>query len=270
MARSPSDAIAHAAQDGAQAIRDDSADGLRRRVAALEDEKQKLQQLVEYRSMFLSRLAHELRTPLTAILGFSEILISQERLSETQRGFCERIQNSAQQLQLTLNQLSDLARLEGGRSELRREEFSLVDLLRESCQALTRQAKKQDVRLSYEPPSDLPLIVSDRVKLGQVVYNFIAYAIARSPEAARVTIAAKEETLGFRIRIEDEGEVVADPARLETDLTRGRAGCSELGLAIAKQNVGLLGASLRIQNRPPRGLQISILLPAIAPDKPTR
>src|SRR2546425_322023 len=270
MARSPSNAVDHAAENDAQVIDDASANGLKQRVATLEEEKQKLEQLVEYRSRFLSRLAHELRTPLTSILGFSEILLSQESLTETQRGFCERIQNSAHQLQLTLNQLADLSRLESGQSKLRREEFSLDDLLRESCQALARQAKKQDVRLSCEAPSDLPLIVSDRIKLGQVVYNFLGYAIARSPEAAQVTAAAKEEARGFRIRIEDEGEVVADPARFEMDLARGRAGCSELGLAIAKQNVDLLGASLKIQNRPSRGLQISIFLPAVAPDTPAR
>ncbi len=271
MARSRSNAVAHAPENDAQ-VNDDAAsmDGLRQRVATLEEEKQKLQQLVEYRSMFLSRLAHELRTPLTSILGFSEILISQERLTETQRGFCERIQNSAQQLQLTLNQLADLARLESGRSKLQTEEFSLDGLLRESCAALARQAKKQDVRLSYDARAELPPIVSDRIKLGQVVYNFIAFAIARSPEAAPVAIAGKEEARGFQIRIEDEGEAIADPARLEMDFARGRAGCSELGLAIAKQNIDLLGASLKIQNRPSRGLQISIFLPAVAPDTPTR
>jgi two-component system sensor histidine kinase QseC len=152
---------------------------------------------------------------------------------------------------------------------LRREEFSLDDLLRESCAALARQAKKQDVRLSYEAQSELPPIVSDRVKLGQVVYNFIAYAIARSPDAGQVTIASKEEVSGFQIRIEDEGEAVADPARFEMDLARSHAGCSELGLAIARQNVDLLGASLKIHNRPSRGLQISIFLPAVAADTPT-
>src|SRR5437016_2991150 len=123
MARLRSNAVAHAPENDAKVIDDDSVDGLSQRVAALEEEKQKLQQLVEYRSMFLSRLAHELRTPLTSILGFAEILISQERLTETQRGFCQRIQNSAQQLQQTLNQLSDLAQLESGQSTFRHEQF---------------------------------------------------------------------------------------------------------------------------------------------------
>jgi len=60
----------------------------------------------------MAHLAHELRTPLTSILGFSEILLSQEELTDAQRNFCERIQSSAQQLQRTLNDLAELSRSE--------------------------------------------------------------------------------------------------------------------------------------------------------------
>src|SRR5215467_13208969 len=77
---------------------------------SLRAEIQELRRTSQYRSLFLSRLAHELRTPLTSILGFSEIMLSQERLTDAQRNFCERIQNSAHQLQQTLNELSELSR----------------------------------------------------------------------------------------------------------------------------------------------------------------
>src|SRR5438034_2711888 len=86
--------------------------GLKRIDAELEEQNRKLRELFERRSASLSHLAHELRTPLTSILGFSEILLSQEQLSAAQRNFCERIQNSAHQLQNTLNQLSELSRVE--------------------------------------------------------------------------------------------------------------------------------------------------------------
>jgi len=78
--------------------------------AQLREENRKLGELKEYRSAQIAHLAHELRTPLTSILGFAEILLSQEKISDAQRNFCERIQNSAHQLQRSLNQLSDLAR----------------------------------------------------------------------------------------------------------------------------------------------------------------
>jgi signal transduction histidine kinase len=80
--------------------------------ARLKEQNQQLLDLTEWRSASIAHLAHELRTPLTSILGFSEILLSQEELSDSQRNFCERIQNSAHQLQRTLNELAELSRTE--------------------------------------------------------------------------------------------------------------------------------------------------------------
>jgi len=239
---------------------------LPRENAVLEQEIRKLQQMAEYRSAFLARLAHELRTPLTSVLGFAEILLSQEELTEAQRGFCERIQNSAQELQGSLNQLSDLSRLEAGQSELQREEFSLAQLLRESCEGLARLAQKQSAELRWQAAEDLPLIVSDRGKLRQVLYNFLAYAITRSP-GAPVAVFAEKDGPGFLLKIEDEGEGPADcTAFVEFDASNRRAGSSELGLAIARQNIDLLGARLSFQNRRPRGLQVSIHFPLLPPN----
>ena len=247
---------------------DSSPDKLRRQKVTLQEENRKLRQMAEYRSAFLARLAHELRTPLTSILGFSEILLSQEQLTEAQRGFCERIQNSAQQLQGSLNQLSDLSRLEAGQSDLQLEEFALDDLLRESCAGVARQAQKQNAELRWQAAPDLPMIVSDRAKLRQVLYNFLAYAITRSPDAL-VVVAAEMDAPGFVVKIEDEGEAPADStAFVELDSSNRRAGTSELGLAIARQNIDLLGATLSFQNRQPRGLQVRIHLPPAPPDAP--
>ena len=246
--------------------RESSVAKLRRQKTRLEEEIEKLRQMAEYRSVFLARLAHELRTPLTAILGFSEILLSQEQLSEAQRGFCERIQNSAQQLQGNLTQLSDLSRLEAGQSDLQMDEFGLDELLRESCAAVARQAQKHNAEVRWQAVADLPKIVSDRGKLRQVLYSFLAYAITRSP-GALVLVTAEKDPLGFLVKIEDEGEVPADStAFLELDSSNRRAGNSELGLAIARQNLGLIGAALSFQNRQPRGLQVAIHLPPVPPD----
>src|ERR1043166_1603560 len=95
-------------------------------IESLQNEIQELWRTGQYRSLLLSRLAHELRTPLTSILGFSEIMLSQEKLTEAQRGFCERIQSSQKQLQRSLNQLSDLARLESGQTQLTSDEITIV------------------------------------------------------------------------------------------------------------------------------------------------
>jgi signal transduction histidine kinase len=226
-------------------------------------ENARLRRLVEHRSVFLSRLGHELRTPLTSILGFAEILISHGELTDPQRGFCERIQNSAQRLGAILNQLSDLTRLENGKCELVCEEVSVDELLRDSCTALAEDAKKQRVRLLNETGVSPPLILSDRVKLTQVVYNFIAYAIARSPRDAQVIVRTEENPNGVLIKIADEGPSLPSLADFgEFDLSDNCSGYSELGLALARRSVEFLGARLTLENRESPGLLISILLPS--------
>ncbi len=243
-------------------------EGLRQKNVALIEENRKLKQLTEYRSGFLARLAHELRTPLTSILGFAEIMLSQEELTEAQRNFCERIQNSAQQLQGNCNQLADLSRLEGRQSEMIREEVSLDDLLRESCAAVARQAQKQNVQVRYETATGLPPVVSDRGKLRQVLYNLLAYAINRSPEGALVRVAVEKAVQGFQLTIEDEGESIGETTGIAAlDATDRRSGNSELGLAIARHNIDLVGATLSWQARQPRGLRLVIQLPAVLPNQ---
>jgi signal transduction histidine kinase len=108
MAKRVNSAAAKARGDGsAEAVK-----ALEQANAELRDQIGKLQALKEMRSASISHLAHELRTPLTSILGFSEIMLSQEKLTANQRSFCERIQNSANQLQRTLTQLSELSRMD--------------------------------------------------------------------------------------------------------------------------------------------------------------
>src|SRR5215510_1264657 len=148
-------------------------DELRKRTAELEEANRELRRVSHYRSLFLARMSHELRTPLTSILGFSEILLDQEELTETQRRFCQKVQDSGLQLQASLNQLVDLSRLEAGQTEVFFQEFSLRETLRDSCAALARQAQKQQVTLAYDLASANISVVSDQGKLRQIIYNFM-------------------------------------------------------------------------------------------------
>src|ERR1043166_5417387 len=114
-------------------------DELQKRTAESEEANRELRRVSHYRSLFLARMSHELRTPLTSILGFSEILLDQEELTDTQRRFCQKVQDSGLQLQASLNQLVDLSRIEAGQTEVFLQEFSLRDTLRESCSAAARR-----------------------------------------------------------------------------------------------------------------------------------
>src|ERR1700741_1060192 len=146
---------------------------LRKRTAELEEANRELRQVSHYRSLFLARMSHELRTPLTSILGFSEILLDHEQLTETQRRFCQKIQDSGFQLQASLNQLVDLSRIEAGETEVFLQEFSFREILRDCCAAVARMAQKQQVKVEYELAPEITTVVSDQGKLRQVLFNFV-------------------------------------------------------------------------------------------------
>jgi signal transduction histidine kinase len=235
-----------------------------REIESLQNEIQDLRRSSQYRSLFLSRLAHELRTPLTSILGFSEIMLSQEKLTEAQRGFCERIQSSAHQLQASLNQLSDLARLESGQTQLTSEKISIAETVLDLLPALARGAEKKRLELRFEPRDDLPFLISDAARVRQVLYNVLAYSIYRSPEAGTIGISVDSNSDGVAVFVRDSGDRIADPSGIGIIGPDDNSGTGELSMSIARQGLELLGGDLSAQNID-SGAEFRIHFPVRAP-----
>src|SRR5258705_1891635 len=241
-------------------------DELKQRSRDLEEANRELRRVPHYRSLFLARMSHELRTPLTSILGFSEILLDQEKLTETQQRFCQKIQDSGLQLQARLNQLVDLSRIEAGQKELFLQEFSMRETLRESCAAVARMAQKQQVKLDYELAPEITTVVSDQGKLRQILFNFISWAVSRSQAEQLVKVSILlEQPAQLCIQISDSGEPVENIAHVfdpqDTSLS-GEANINELGIIIGRRLIELMAGTVSLRNRDSGGLEVTIRLPA--------
>lgn len=260
-------------KDGAGEVADERVahliEQLKQRTVELEDANRELRHVSHYRSLFLARMSHELRTPLTSILGFTEILLDQEKLTETQARFCQKIQNSGMQLLTSLNQLVDLSRLEVGPAELFLQEFSLRDTLRETCAAVERLAQKHEVKLEYDLAPGITTIVSDQGRLRQVLYTFLAWAVSRSKEGQ--CVSAYVEILdgpSLRVQIDDEGAPVKDVLQVFDPQDSPRAGktdLNELGIIIGRRLLEVLKGGVTLENRESGGLRTLIELPAGPP-----
>ena len=240
---------------------------LRRRTAELEEANREQRRESQYRSLFLGRMSHELRTPLTSILGFAEIMLDQEQLTENQHRFCRKIQDSGLQLQATLDQLVDLSRLEAGRTEIFVEEFPLLETVRDSCAAVARLAQRRHVTVDYELAKELTTIVSDKGRLRQVLYTFLGWCVSRSASNKRVSLKAKLiEPLRLHICLEDEGDTIEDPATVFDPEDRSGPGelpnLDELGVIIGRRLVNMLGGTVAVENREASGVRVLIELPA--------
>ena len=239
---------------------------LRKRTAELEEANRELRRVSHYLSLFLARMSHELRTPLTSILGFSEILLDQEELTDAQRRFCQKVQDSGFQLQASLNQLVDLSRIEAGQTEVFLQEFSLRETVRESCAAAARMAQKQQVKIDYEVAPEITTVVSDQGKLRQTIFNFIAWAVSRSPAGEAVKVSVDLDQPGMlAIRVKDNGDVRFDTASAfdpEHGSTNHEPNINELGIIIGRKLLELMGGKVVLENCVPRGLEATIRIPA--------
>src|SRR6266550_4889955 len=242
---------------------------LKLRTVELEEANRELRHVSHYRSLFLARMSHELRTPLTSILGFTEIMLDQEKLTEAQQRFCQKIQNSGMQLLTSLNQLVDLSRLEVGPCEIFLQEFSLAETLRQTCAAVARQAQKREVKIECNPSPEVTTVVSDQGRVRQALYTFLAWAISRSGEGQCVTISAElVDGPLLRIQIDDEGEPIKDMLRVFDPAETPRAGktdLNELGIIVGRRLLELMKGTVTLENREPTGLRTLIELPAGPP-----
>jgi signal transduction histidine kinase len=241
---------------------------LKQRKTELEEVNRELRHVSHYRSLFLARMSHELRTPLTSILGFTEILLDQEKLTEAQRRFCQKIQSSGLQLLTSLNQLVDMSRLEVGPAELFLHEFSLPETVRDVCAAVDRYAQKNEVRLECEVAPEVRSIVSDQGRLRQVLYTFLAWTVSRSHEGGCVRGYLELKGPFLVIKIEDEGEPVDDISRVfdpEEAPRAGKTDLNELGIIIGKRLLEVMNGSVTLEKRETHGLRTLIQLPVGPP-----
>jgi signal transduction histidine kinase len=240
---------------------------LKHRTLALEEANKELRRVSHYRTLFLGRMSHELRTPLTSILGFTEILLDHEQLTETQRRFCQKIQDSGLQLQFSLDQLVDLSRIEAGRTEIFLEEFSLREAVRDSCAAVARLAQKREVKIDYDLSPELNTIVSDKGRLRQILYTFLAWGVSRNAPGQRVSLRAWIAQPGrVNFCMEDQGATIDDLARAFDLGDRTGSGelpnLDELGVIIGRRLVDMLGGTVALVNKATVGAKVIIELPS--------
>ncbi|MFN2532865.1 MAG: sensor histidine kinase, partial [Pyrinomonadaceae bacterium] len=238
---------------------------LRQRTSELEQANRELRRVSHYRSLFLARISHELRTPLTSILGFTEILLEQEELTETQRRFCQKVQDSGFQLQASLNQLVDLSRLEAGQMEAFLQEFSLRETLRDSAAAVARLAQKRQVRLEYQVAPEITTMVSDPGKLRQALFNFISWAVSRSDmgQAVKISVTVEPDKIVY-IQILDDGEKLKDESHIfdpEEISDSAEANINELGIIIGRRLLELIEGKVQLLSGDTRGLTVTLSVP---------
>jgi two-component system, OmpR family, phosphate regulon sensor histidine kinase PhoR len=235
-----------------------------------------LRRLQRIRTEFLDNLSHELRTPLTNVRLLAESLsmeIERAEVPDRVREGIARIDVETGHLAQMATELLDLARIEQGLNELRRDELDLGRVVAGAIERLRPYAERQRVSLRAEIDGDPSsrTVRGDEERLEQLLVNLLHNAIKFSPPDSDVVArVAGQGGNEVRVTVEDHGPGI--PRReleriferfykVDRARTRGGAGGTGLGLSIARHIVDGHGGRIWAESEEGRGATFHVSLP---------
>jgi signal transduction histidine kinase/HAMP domain-containing protein len=260
---------------------------VRRTAQYLEEKSDELKRLNEelakanrLKSDFLANMSHELRTPLNSIIGFSDMLLTQEvgPLSAMQQDFLETVARNGRHLLQLISELLDLSKIEAGKLQLTREPLDVRDLLREAAESVRAQTEQRRHTLHLDLPPHPLVVPADHVRVRQVLLNLLSNAIKFTPEGGQVRMLARLADGGARIEVVDTGIGIApeDQPKLFKEFTQLDPTASRhyegtgLGLALCKRLVELHGGQIGCESARDQGSTFWFTLPSEYPSPGVR
>jgi signal transduction histidine kinase len=160
---------------------------------ALRERNEALEAAEEMRGAVLDRISHRLRTPLNTIFGFGQLLADSRfgELTEGQRGYAEKILESAGHLMATVNDVTELAELEIGSLDDHGAELSMGDTLMLTGRLLEKRATEEGVALRIIAPESGCEAACDAGRLRQIVFNMTTDALSRCGDGGSVDLGAR-------------------------------------------------------------------------------
>jgi len=237
-------------------------------VAVLHDVS-RVKQLEEVRRQFVANVSHELRTPLSIFHGYLETLMEMKEPSgEEAEGYLRIMSKHSRRLQLLLDDLLILARLEARTDPLDIQPLSLKLFLQNILDEWEPRLREKKVSLEVDPA--VGVIPADPFRLEQVFGNLLENSIKYSAPGAEIAIRVEPAGDGVELRVEDTGFGIppGDLAHVferfyRVEKARSReAGGTGLGLSIVKHIIGLHGGDVRAESTFGKGTSIVIHLPA--------
>lgn len=241
------------------------------RTAELEDALQKLSELNQLKSNFISNVSHELRTPLTHIRGYLELL-EDGALGELnpQQADSVRVMRKAEaRLGNLIEDLIQFSAFAQGSIELTLVDFSLGDLLGDIIAKAESLCAGKGLEFQAKIPEQLPAITADPQRLPWVLGQLIDNAVKFTEQGGVVQLGAKEQDRMITMYIYDTGIGIAEERleeifepfhQLDSSSTR-RFGGTGLGLSMVRQIVRAHGSDMIVRSKEGEGSYFEFAIP---------
>lgn len=223
------------------------------------------------RNALLAAVSHDLKTPLTAIIGLAGTL-ERDPSPQIRHELTSVIREEAEQMHRLVINLLEMARLQSGGTELRKEWHSIEEVVGSALHQLRLPLSRHGVRTDV--PTDLPLVEFDALLIERVLVNLLENAAKYTASGSHIRISARHTGTELVVTVEDDGPGLPskDPERLFEPFTRGGSEPAlsgvGLGLALSRIIVEAHGGKIQAENRLEGGARFRFILPAGIPPEP--
>jgi len=230
----------------------------------------KIQEATRLKSEFLAGMSHDLRTPLNAVIGFSEMLLSENygNLNDKQKKFLNNIFVSGEHLLQLVNDVLDLSKIESGNMEINHESFNACLAVEEAVSVVKSLAMKKNVSIKMSVKPDL-YINADLTRFKQIMYNLLSNAIKFTDESGKVTVHAFADGENIRVEVYDDGIGISQHDRdkvfmsfrqLDSSLSGKQPGTG-LGLTLTRKLIELHNGKIDFESEEEKGSKFWFVLP---------
>ncbi len=244
-------------------------ENVQERTRSLMEANERLRELDQVKSNFISLVSHELRTPLTAIKGFIVTLFhyDKEIPEEKRRIYLGVLNEETDRLTRLINEMLDISRIESGRMEIQWRHLNLPSIVQHVFDTLSVRANT--VQLLKDFPENFPSIVADPDKLEQVLMNLIGNALRYAPPSSAISVLGRRQADSVIVEVKDDGPGIAFSEqervfdkfyRLDNETNRKNPGTG-LGLPICRALINLHGGKIWVESEVNRGCRFLFTLP---------
>ena len=227
------------------------------------------------KTAFLNNMSHDIRTPMNAIIGFTALAASHMDQPDLVKDYLTKIGTSSKHLLSLINDVLDMSRIESGIVKIEENEVCIPDVLHDLKTIIQGniQAKQQNLYIETQDVAH-ENVITDRLRLNQILLNIVSNAIKFTPTGGTINIRVTEKTCNlkdfttFEFRIKDNGIGMSEEfqtqvfdafSREQTSTKSGIEGTG-LGMAVTRNIVDMMGGTISLTSKEGKGTEFVVTL----------
>ena len=227
-------------------------------------------------SAFLLSISHDIRTPMNAIIGFTNIALHQNKVSDIHDSL-EKVQKSSDHLLSLLNDVLDFTRIESGKVTISPEPVDITELTDNVVAIMNGLLYNRDLKFEvYRERPKNSYVLADVVRIREVLVNLLGNAVKFTKDGGKITLdisshpGTDEKHIITRYVVRDNGigmseefqkELFKPFSQEDNANARTQYKGTGLGMAITKKYVDMMGGSIAVESRKGAGSTFTVEIP---------